>query len=182
MSLIADEAGQRTNQISMEISRYGVRVLLNLGSHATKAGLKTGLATVAKAAAKIPGLPGAPEHGKMSVKQLQRQGQDGLHAVELSKELLSGIKHDLAKRGVDFAVEKAVDGKTYVHIKSKDVDTLNHALSQVNAKLAKPSTRRELVEKIKTGVRKKLKAKKAGEDTTQTIGKAVKAPMKKGAR
>lgn len=183
MSVVADEAGEKVNRIMIQIAQWGSKVVLNLGKKATLTTLKGGLHATEKALAKVPGLPGAPEHGKMSVKQLQHKSQDGLRAVQLSAELVKNITHDLKKRGVDFAVEKAKDGNTYVHIKAKDVDTMQHAISQVNAKLAKPKTREELKEKIQAKTQEKKAAKqKAPKQTETRTPKAPKMPSPKGVR
>lgn len=169
MSLVTDEAGEKTNRIVIQVATWGIKVVLNLGKKATTSSLKAGLRTAAKAIAKIPGLPGQPEHGRMTVKSLQRKTNDGLHSIEISPEMLKGIQHDLKKRGVDFAVEKAEDGNYYVHIQGKDADTMKHALTQVQTKLSKPQTRKDLKNDIEKRVQDKKEAK-------------AKAPAKKKAR
>lgn len=169
MSQLTDEAGEKVERILIDVSQQGVRVAFNAGTKLTHKTVTTSLKAATKAIEKIPGLPGQPEHGKMTVKALQRKTNDGLHAIEIPPEMLKGIQHELKKRGVDFAIDKAQDGNYYVQIQGKDADTMKHALKQVQAKLSKPQTRQDLKKDIEKRAQDKKEAK-------------AKAPAKKKAR
>ncbi|MFT3944352.1 MAG: DUF3801 domain-containing protein [Ancrocorticia sp.] len=75
------------------------------------------------------------KEGKMTIKNLQRVSGGDLHSQSISPELYHTLIKDLKKRGVDFSIEKGKDSLTYVHFKGADVDTVRHALKQVEAKL-----------------------------------------------
>ena len=75
-------------------------------------------------------------HGnhQASLANLQRQMGGDLHPLAISPELERYLKADLRRRGVNFSLEKAPDGNTYVHFSGRDVDTVQHGLKQAAAR------------------------------------------------
>lgn len=75
-------------------------------------------------------------HGnhQASLATLQRQMGGDLHPLAISPELERYLKADLRRRGVNFSLEKAPDGNTYVHFSGRDVDTVQHGLKQAAAR------------------------------------------------
>ena len=69
-----------------------------------------------------------------SLATLQRQMGGDLHPLAIAPELERYLKADLRRRGVNFSVEKAPDGNTYVHFSGRDVDTVQHGLKQAAAR------------------------------------------------
>ena len=76
------------------------------------------------------------KHGKMTLKELQKQG-DGLATVELKDPHLRTLKSTLKKHGVDFSAVKDGKGKYTLFFKGKDADTVTHALKQYTQKIIK---------------------------------------------
>ena len=75
-------------------------------------------------------------HGnhQASLATLQRQMGGDLHPLAIAPELERYLKADLRRRGVNFSLEKAPDGNTYVHFSGRDVDTVQHGLKQAAAR------------------------------------------------
>lgn len=75
-------------------------------------------------------------HGnhQTSLATLQRQMGGDLHPLAIAPELERYLKADLRRRGVNFSLEKAPDGNTYVHFSGRDVDTVQHGLKQAAAR------------------------------------------------
>ena len=75
-------------------------------------------------------------HGnhQVSLATLQRQMGGDLHPLAIAPELERYLKADLRRRGVNFSLEKAPDGNTYVHFSGRDVDTVQHGLKQSAAR------------------------------------------------
>ena len=69
-----------------------------------------------------------------SLAALQRQMGGDLHPLAIAPELERYLKADLRRRGVNFSLEKAPDGNTYVHFSGRDVDTVQHGLKQSAAR------------------------------------------------
>ena len=69
-----------------------------------------------------------------SLATLQRQMGGDLHPLAIAPELERYLKADLRRRGVNFSLEKAPDGNTYVHFSGRDVDTVQHGLKQSAAR------------------------------------------------
>lgn len=69
-----------------------------------------------------------------SLATLQRQMGGDLHPLAIAPELERYLKADLRRRGVNFSLEKAPDGNTYVHFSGRDVDTVQHGLKQAAAR------------------------------------------------
>lgn len=64
---------------------------------------------------------------------LQQKAGGDLHQMEVNPELAKYVRRELKARKVDFAVEQGRDGKTYIHFAGRDVDTVQHCLTQANA-------------------------------------------------
>jgi len=105
----------------------------------------------------IPGKATEVKSGKMTLKELQKQG-DGLATVELKDPHLRTLKSTLKKHGVDFSAVKDGKGKYTLFFKGKDADTVTHALKQYTQKIIK-------VDKNKPSIKNTLdEAKKAAQD------------------
>ncbi len=76
---------------------------------------------------------------------LQQSAKGDLHQMEVNPALAPYVQRELKARKVEFAREDARDGKTYIHFVGKDVDTVQHCLTQANAAYThdNPSTRSE---------------------------------------
>lgn len=76
------------------------------------------------------------KHGKMTLKELQKQG-DGLSTVELKDPHLRLLNKTLKNHNVDFAAVKDGKGMYTLFFKGKDADTVTHAFKQYTQKLVK---------------------------------------------
>ncbi|MGJ9501835.1 PcfB family protein [Actinotignum sp. GS-2025b] len=109
-----------------------------------------------KQLAKLKGVaPSQREHGRMTIKSLQRKGGD-LHSAEITPENLAALKKYLRRAGVDFALERAGEG-FFVHFQGSDVALMQHALARIEADLTptqktaaqgKPEAEKDTPEKI----------------------------------
>ncbi|SCY10960.1 PcfB family protein [Butyrivibrio sp. INlla14] len=91
--------------------------------------------------------------GKMSVKQLIKQGQ-GAQAIDLSGEGAADFKRIAKKYGVDYAIvkDKTTEPAHYkVFFKAKDVDAINSVIAEYTAKQMKKQQhpRASVLEKLK---------------------------------
>ena len=87
-------------------------------------------------ASPTPGKTPEVKSGKMTLKELQKQGA-GLSTVELKDPHLRLLNKTLKKHGVDFSAVKDGKGKYTVFFKGKDADTVTHAFKQYTQKLVK---------------------------------------------
>ncbi|WP_022769908.1 PcfB family protein [Butyrivibrio sp. NC2007] len=81
----------------------------------------------------------APKHGKMTVKQLVKQGQ-GASSMEVSGESMRTFKRIANKYGVDFAIvkDKTSDPPRYTcFFKAKDIDAISAVVKEYSAKVVK---------------------------------------------
>ncbi|MBO6241990.1 MAG: PcfB family protein [Butyrivibrio sp.] len=79
----------------------------------------------------------APKQGKMTVKQLIRQGQ-GASAMEIGGESIRTFKRIANKYGVDFAIvkDKTSDPPRYTcFFKAKDIDAISAVVKEYSAKV-----------------------------------------------
>lgn len=130
--MLAEEGGQQALQLSIAVARESVTVAGHVTSLTKESlGQLMRLATTGLSQAKSAML----DTGQMSVKRLQRLSGGDLQSKEISPELLRSVKADLRRRGISFSVEKAADGKTYVHFSGRDVDSVRHSLKQAGARL-----------------------------------------------
>ena len=96
-------------------------------------------------------------HGnhQTSLATLQRQMGGDLHPLAIAPELERYLKADLRRRGVNFSLEKAPDGNTYVHFSGRDVDTVQHGLKQSAARYE-----RRVAKVNSTSFKREVKARK----------------------
>lgn len=147
-------------QLAETIVTSASRGVVRVSAKVSSLGLR-GLSQVMKISAqevkKLPHVPGSPDHGKMTIKALQKKTGGDLHAQQLDQSLIKDIQKDLKKRGVDFAIERGHDGHTYIHFSGSDTDAMSHAIDQVRTKIdknieakRKPQTRADVTKKIET--------------------------------
>ena len=122
-------------------------------------------------------------HGnhQASLANLQRQMGGDLHPLAIAPELERYLKADLRRRGVNFSLEKAPDGNTYVHFSGRDVDTVQHGLKQSAAryerrvaKVDSTSFKREVKARKKVN---KVMNKQSGK-VSKSLAKSQKAAVK----
>ena len=116
-----------------------------------------------------------------SLATLQRQMGGDLHPLAIAPELERYLKADLRRRGVNFSLEKAPDGNTYVHFSGRDVDTVQHGLKQAAAryerrvaKVDSKAFKREVKARKKVN---KVMNKQHGK-VSKSLGKSQKAAVK----
>lgn len=130
--MLAEEGGQQALQVSIALAREGVTIAGQVTSLTKEAlGQVMQLAATGLSQAKSAML----DTGQMSVKRLQRLSGGNLRTKEISPELLRSVKADLRRRGISFSLEKAADGKTYLHFSGRDADSVRHSLKQTSARL-----------------------------------------------
>jgi len=105
-----------------------------------------------------------PKRGNMTLNELSKCN-DGLSAVELTDPNLRLLKSEMKKYNVDFSAVKDGKGKYTLFFKSKDVDSVTHALKNYTKKLVKrekpkPSIGDELSEAKKLSKRLNIKLEK----------------------
>jgi len=122
-----------------------------------------------------PNKPSKVKSGKMTLKELQKQG-DGLSTVELKDPHLRLLNKTLKKHGVDFSAVKDGKGKYTLFFKGKDVDTVTHAFKQYAQNLVKMNKG-----KGKPSINKALTAAKALSQSLNT-GRDKVHKKDKGAR
>ncbi|MGJ9540723.1 DUF3801 domain-containing protein [Actinotignum sp. GS-2025c] len=137
-----------------------------------------------KQLAKLKGVaPSQREHGRMTIKSLQRKGGD-LHSAEITPENLAALKKYLRRAGVDFALERAGEG-FFVHFQGSDVALMQHALARIEADLTptqktaaqgKPEAEKDTPEKESPEKTARTKDEQAPEDGTPEAD----APVKTG--
>lgn len=123
------EHGEQVAQsISMDFSRTSVRMVSRVSMLSLKKILlvmRLGALGAGKA------VKNHITNGELTIKKLQQISGGDLHQQVIKHEVLENIQTALKKRGVSFAVEHGVDDKAYLHFSGKDVDSFQHALSQV---------------------------------------------------
>ena len=115
------------------------------------------------------------KHGKMTLKELQKQG-GGLSTVELKDPHLRLLQKTLSKHGVDFTAVKDGKGKYTLFFKGKDADTITHAFKEYTQKLMK-------MEKglVKPSINKALEVAKE-QAQSLNVGRDKEKTMSRGAR
>ena len=114
----------------------------------------------------IPGKATEAKHGKMTLKELQKQG-DGLATVELKDPHLRTLKSTLKKHGVDFSAVKDGKGKYTLFFKGKDADTVTHALKQYTQKIIKVDKNKPSIKNTLDEAKKAAQALNTGRDKVQ---------------
>ncbi len=120
------------------------------------------------------------QHGKQSIKSLNRQNQ-GLTNIEITDKNIKCFEKYAKKYGVDFALKKdktANPPKYVVFFKAKDTESLTSAFQDftksVEKKMAKPSVRENLRD-LKLQMKKQIVAhelaKTLNKDLSKTVGK-----------
>lgn len=122
---------QFAQQITIALTQAGITITGEIWSR-TAGATSNMLKTTGQALKQVTGVGQEPQ-GKMSLRKLQRTSGGDLHAQEISPELVRRLKRDLTRRGLDFSMENAADGRTYFHFKGADVDSVRHAIAQVAA-------------------------------------------------
>ncbi|QRV02061.1 PcfB family protein [Arcanobacterium phocisimile] len=152
--------GQQFVSMTVRAVTKGISLTYSTAKPLTKGTL---LASVKSAQLAVKGVKaGTHKIGDGSTKFKALVNKGDLHPIEVSSELVKDFKKDLKKRGVDFAVEKGADGKTYIHFIGKDADTIKHALSQARTRLEgsieqtkRPQTRSDLANHIQAKAQEK---------------------------
>ncbi|MDK8283701.1 MULTISPECIES: PcfB family protein [Actinotignum] len=153
MSIMGGE--QIANTVTATLLQAGLKItgyFLTGSLQAVRLTAQGGLKHIAK----LKGVaPSQREHGRMTIKTLQRKGGD-LHSAEITPENLAALKKYLRRAGVDFALERAGEGY-FVHFQGSDVALMQHALARIEADLtptrqqasqSKPGTEKDTPEKI----------------------------------
>ena len=132
------QAEMFTDQIMMAIARGGVTISVNVGKRISAATLDAAHGGAERIIAAYKARHGnSGETGVMTLSGLQEKAGGDLHSIDVSDELITDLKADLKERGVDFAIEHAPDGNTYVHFRGADTDTVSHGITQAKATLEK---------------------------------------------
>lgn len=132
------QAEMFTDQIMMAIARGGVTISVNVGKRISAATLDAAHGGAERIIAAYKARRGnSGETGVMTLSGLQEKAGGDLHSIDVSDELITELKADLKERGVDFAIEHAPDGNTYVHFRGADTDTVSHGITQAKATLEK---------------------------------------------
>ena len=141
-----EEVEQKTVTLIINSTKFSGRVLKNaIGKYMQHRRNKHNEHTAAKAAKSD-----VVSHGKMSVKELNAQGQ-GLTSFELQKD--DGIRQFeriARKYGVDYAVRKTKDSppKFVVFFKSKDKDSMDNAFKEFLSSQVRKKNREPLRKKL----------------------------------
>jgi len=104
-----------------------------------------------------------PSHGKMTLKELQRQN-GALSTVELKAPHLRLLKSTLNKHGIDFSIVKDGKGLYTLFFKGKDADTVTHAFKQYTQKIVKLDKNKKSINKELTEAKEIAKSLNAGRD------------------
>lgn len=124
-----EEGVQMSMQMMTSAGQAGIKIITKLAG--TSANLTwQGLRATQNLAAEA--VRNKLNSGDMNLKRLQTLTGGDLHQQEIiSPDKLAELKTDLKKRGLNFSIENAADGNTYLHFSGKDIDTISHALNQV---------------------------------------------------
>ncbi len=75
--------------------------------------------------------------GKMSVKRLHNIEGGGIQHAEVPQELRATIQQEMRRAGVNYSLEKAPDGRAYLHFSGNDLASVEHGLKQAQARITK---------------------------------------------
>lgn len=121
-------------QATLQATDKGVNLLVALGN-ATLKGVTHSLRAAAQLTAQA-----RTEHlntGKMTVKRLHNVEGGGIQHAEVPRELLASVQQEMRRAGVNFSLEKAPDGRAYLHFSGNDLASVEHGLNQARARVAK---------------------------------------------
>lgn len=117
------------------------------------------------------------QHGKQSVKSLNRQNQ-GLTNIEITNENIKCFEKHAKKYGVDFALkkDKSADPPKYVvFFKARDEESLTSAFKDFTKAVEKKKEKKSVVKELKVQKKQKKIAKELcktlNKDLSKTIGK-----------
>jgi len=151
---LVDAAAQEAQQLTQ-------RVAMSAGSQAFRVSVKL---TKASGAALLSGLQSALQGARAALEQQRTTGKVSMKefaATNSARQVVSiddasvgrELERTLKNYGLTFAVEKGVDGAQVFHVQGKDVQAVEHGLSQATAridqKIARNATRQETAAKIK---------------------------------
>ena len=122
-----------------------------------------------------PGVNNKPQlkRGKQTLKQLQKHNA-GLSTVELKNPHLRQLHRAMKKDGVDFSVVKDGKGKYTLFFKSKDADTLTHALKRYTQKLvAMDKGKKPSIKKTLSAAKQAAQSLTTGRDKVKNISKGA---------
>lgn len=160
MELI-DAASDEAKQVAVRASGAGARMSIDFG-------VKVVGSTASMSVSVLHALLHAARQadhdwrttGKISVRDFGRALEGGRELVGIDdREVARELESTLKRYGVTFAVEPNRDGSRTFHVRGKDVQVVEHALSvaseRVDEKISRNATRRRNSQKIEEGVAKK---------------------------
>ena len=130
---MTEQGTQITQSAMIEVSKTSTKLSVNLvgtSTHAVASMLDFVATTLHNARSQHNNKP-----GQTTLSRLQERVDGDVHAQVLDPSLEKILRQELNCRGINFAIEHAPDGQTYVHFAGKDLHTLEHAVTQTEARL-----------------------------------------------
>ena len=130
---MTEQGTQITQSAMIEVSKTSTKLSVNLvgtSTHAVASMLGFVATTLHNARSQHNNKP-----GQTTLSRLQERVDGDVHTQVLDPSLEKTLRQELNSRGINFAIEHAPDGQTYVHFAGKDLHTLEHAVTQTEARL-----------------------------------------------
>lgn len=130
---MTEQGTQITQSAMIEVSKTSTKLSVNLvgtSTHAVASMLGFVATTLHNARSQHNNKP-----GQTTLSRLQERVDGDVHAQVLDPSLEKTLRQELNSRGINFAIEHAPDGQTYVHFAGKDLHALEHAVTQTEARL-----------------------------------------------
>lgn len=130
---MTEQGTQITQSAMIEVSKTSTKLSVNLvgtSTHAVASMLGFVATTLHNARSQHNNKP-----GQTTLSRLQERVDGDVHAQVLDPSLEKILRQELNCRGINFAIEHAPDGQTYVHFAGKDLHALEHAVTQTEARL-----------------------------------------------
>ena len=113
------------------------------------------------------------KHGKQPLKQLDRHNA-GRSSIELTGPNLRLLKHEMDRKGVDFAIQKDGKGKYLLFFKANDADAMTQAFKSYSRKTVKQAERPSITKTL-AAMKQKAVSLNADRDKVKNRDKGARA-------
>lgn len=170
---MTEQGTQMTQSAMIDLSKTGAKLTVNAVS-LTASSMRS-LLSFAVTALQNARLNHNNRPGQTTISRLQERTGGDVHAQVIDPSLEKKLRKELNSRGISFAVEHAPDGQTYIHFAGKDLPSLEHAVTQAEARLGISETKQQTAPEPKvqptqdTPEPQGTKTQAAAEPTTTTL-------------
>lgn len=126
------------DQLIMTVARNAIKISVLVGRKNTVEAIRLAMKGASAAIRRYQRHRGTlPEEGIFTVKELQEKAGGDLHQIPVSADIEKIVTEELKERGIEFAIETAPDGNTYIHFKGSDADSMRHGIDQARTRFEK---------------------------------------------